>query len=156
MNRLRPLDRGFESHSRHGCLCAFILCLCCSVYSRGLATSWSPVQGVLPTVYMIKKLQSGQSLTKGSRAIQRERIIHTIALWTVAMYSISFFFLIQKVSGLNLDEEMTALNRQISTQPSHYVHSFPMSLLTLRVSLPLFNLCSWLTVIKYIMKRKET
>jgi hypothetical protein len=22
----------FESHSRHGCLCAFILCLCCSVY----------------------------------------------------------------------------------------------------------------------------
>jgi hypothetical protein len=28
MNRLRPLehwDRGFESHSRHGCLCAFIL-----------------------------------------------------------------------------------------------------------------------------------
>jgi hypothetical protein len=24
-------ERGFESHSRHGCLCAFILCLCCSV-----------------------------------------------------------------------------------------------------------------------------
>jgi hypothetical protein len=36
MNRLRPLkhwDRGFQSHSRHGCLCAFILCLCCSVCS---------------------------------------------------------------------------------------------------------------------------
>jgi hypothetical protein len=35
MNRLRPFehwDRGFESHSRIGCLCAFILCLCCSVY----------------------------------------------------------------------------------------------------------------------------
>jgi hypothetical protein len=34
MNCLRPLehwDRVFESHSRHGCLCAFILCLCCSV-----------------------------------------------------------------------------------------------------------------------------
>jgi hypothetical protein len=32
--RLRPLehwDRGFESHSRHGYLFAFILCLCCSV-----------------------------------------------------------------------------------------------------------------------------
>jgi hypothetical protein len=32
MNCLRPLehwDRGFESHSRHGCLCAFILCSCC-------------------------------------------------------------------------------------------------------------------------------
>jgi hypothetical protein len=24
-------DLGFESHSRHGCLCAFILCLCCSM-----------------------------------------------------------------------------------------------------------------------------
>jgi hypothetical protein len=32
--RLRPLehwDRGFESHSRHGYISAFILCLCCSV-----------------------------------------------------------------------------------------------------------------------------
>jgi hypothetical protein len=31
---LRPLEhwnRGFESHLRHGCLCAFILCLCCPV-----------------------------------------------------------------------------------------------------------------------------
>jgi hypothetical protein len=27
---LERWDRGFESHSRHGCLCAFILCLCCS------------------------------------------------------------------------------------------------------------------------------
>jgi hypothetical protein len=30
MNRLRPLehwDRWFESHSRHGCLFAFIMCL---------------------------------------------------------------------------------------------------------------------------------
>jgi hypothetical protein len=34
MNRLPPLehwDRGFESHSSHGCLCTFILYLCCSV-----------------------------------------------------------------------------------------------------------------------------
>jgi hypothetical protein len=34
MNCLRSLerwDRGFESHSRHGCLCAFILCLNCPV-----------------------------------------------------------------------------------------------------------------------------
>jgi hypothetical protein len=28
---LERWDRGFESHSTHGCLCAFILCLCCSV-----------------------------------------------------------------------------------------------------------------------------
>jgi hypothetical protein len=31
---VRPLEhwgRGSESYSRHGCLCAFILCLCCFV-----------------------------------------------------------------------------------------------------------------------------
>jgi hypothetical protein len=35
MNCLRSLKhwgRGFETHSRHGCLCAFILCLCCTTY----------------------------------------------------------------------------------------------------------------------------
>jgi hypothetical protein len=35
VNHLRSLERwdcGFESHSRHGCRYAFILCLCCSVY----------------------------------------------------------------------------------------------------------------------------
>jgi hypothetical protein len=26
----------------------------------GLATGWTPVRGVLPTVYMIKKLKSGR------------------------------------------------------------------------------------------------
>jgi hypothetical protein len=34
MNCFRTLehwDRGFESNSRHGYLCAFILCLCCCV-----------------------------------------------------------------------------------------------------------------------------
>jgi hypothetical protein len=100
MNSLRPLeqwDRGFEPHSRNGCLC-------CSVHSRGLATGRSRVQGVLLTVYRIKKPQSGQGPTKGYRAIERERIIHNIALWTVTMYSLSFLFLIQKVSGLNLDD----------------------------------------------------
>jgi hypothetical protein len=37
MNRLRTLehwDRGFESHLIHGCLCAFILCLCCSMSNQ--------------------------------------------------------------------------------------------------------------------------
>jgi hypothetical protein len=41
-----------------------LLCIC-----RGLATGSSPVQGVLPTVYRIKKLKSGQGPTKGSRVI---------------------------------------------------------------------------------------
>jgi hypothetical protein len=43
-------DRGFESHAGHVCLLfvlstLFGLCTC-----RGIATSWSPVQGVLLTV----------------------------------------------------------------------------------------------------------
>jgi hypothetical protein len=45
MNSLRSLehwDRGFESHSRHGCLCAFILCLCCSVCRQ------RPCDGLIP------------------------------------------------------------------------------------------------------------
>jgi hypothetical protein len=45
MNRLRPLkhwDRGFESHLRHGYLCAFILCLCCPV------CRWRPYDGLIP------------------------------------------------------------------------------------------------------------
>jgi hypothetical protein len=29
---LERWDRGFKSHSKHGCLCGFILCLCCPVY----------------------------------------------------------------------------------------------------------------------------
>jgi hypothetical protein len=44
LRSLEHCDRGFESHLKHGCLFAFILCLCC------LASGWSPVQGVLPTV----------------------------------------------------------------------------------------------------------
>jgi hypothetical protein len=43
-----------------------VLCL-----GRGLATGSSPVQGVIPTVYRIKKLKSGQGPTKGRRAIDR-------------------------------------------------------------------------------------
>jgi hypothetical protein len=46
-------------------LCAFILCLCCSCVGRGLATGWSPVQGVLPIVYRIKKLKKCPSPNKG-------------------------------------------------------------------------------------------
>jgi hypothetical protein len=58
MNRFRPLehwDCGFKSHSRHGCLLAFILCV-----GSGLATGWFPVQGVLLTVYGLRNWKSGQ------------------------------------------------------------------------------------------------
>jgi hypothetical protein len=42
---LRPLKhwgRGFKSHSRHGCLYAFILCLCCSVQVAALRLADPP------------------------------------------------------------------------------------------------------------------
>jgi hypothetical protein len=49
----RPLkhwDHGFESHLRHGGLCAFILCLAVLCAGSGMTTGCYPVQGVLPTV----------------------------------------------------------------------------------------------------------
>jgi hypothetical protein len=50
LRSLGSRDRGFESHTRHGCLiCVFILCFVLCL-GRGLATSWSLVQGVLPSV----------------------------------------------------------------------------------------------------------
>jgi hypothetical protein len=60
MNLLRPLEhcgRGFESHSRYGCLSTFILYLCCPIYVAALRQSWSLAQGVVPTVCKIKKLK---------------------------------------------------------------------------------------------------
>jgi hypothetical protein len=61
MNSFRSLglwDRGFENHSRHGCLYCVRLFYVCIVLcvGTGLATGWSSVQGVLSTVYRIKKL----------------------------------------------------------------------------------------------------
>jgi hypothetical protein len=52
-------DRGFESHLRHGWLCAFILCSCCPV-CRG----WSPVERLL-TVWKLKKLKQLPRSNKG-------------------------------------------------------------------------------------------
>jgi hypothetical protein len=52
MNCLRSLERwdcGFESHSRHGCLCVRLFCVVLCV-GTGLATGSSLVQAVLPSV----------------------------------------------------------------------------------------------------------
>jgi hypothetical protein len=43
-----------------------VLCI-----GRGLATGLSPVEGDLPFVYRMKKLQSDQGTTKGCRTIDR-------------------------------------------------------------------------------------
>jgi hypothetical protein len=55
-------------------VCIYSVCvvLCAG---RGLAVGWSPVQGVLPTVYRIKKLKSGQGPTTGCRALTTTTII---------------------------------------------------------------------------------
>jgi hypothetical protein len=63
MNCLPSLERlylGSESHSRHSCLYYVrLFCVCVLLcVGRCLATGLSPFQGVLPTVYKIKKLKA--------------------------------------------------------------------------------------------------
>jgi hypothetical protein len=48
---LEHTDRGFESRSRHGHL-STSFCVHMPCVGRGLATGWSPVQGVVPTSHM--------------------------------------------------------------------------------------------------------
>jgi hypothetical protein len=66
----RDLRHEPSSHSRtsrswvripleHGCLCAFILCLC-SMSGSNLAMGWSPVQGALLTVYDLRNCKISQ------------------------------------------------------------------------------------------------
>jgi hypothetical protein len=72
MNCLRSLGRchpEFESHSRHGYLRVRLFCVCVVLcVGSGLATGWSPIQGVQPTVYIgSRKWKSGQGPIKGYR-----------------------------------------------------------------------------------------
>jgi hypothetical protein len=86
INCLRPLqrwDRGFESHFSYGCLCVRLFCvyvfLC---VGSGLATVWSPVQEVLPTVYRIKKLKKRRK--PNERAVEPQIDIYNgiiITIW---------------------------------------------------------------------------
>jgi hypothetical protein len=63
----RTLWSWFESHSRHGCLyCVRLSCFCVVLFvGRSLTTAWSPVQGVLPSVYRIMKLKKRPRPNKG-------------------------------------------------------------------------------------------
>jgi hypothetical protein len=53
------LTKGVDVFVRLFCVCV-VLCV-----GSGLVTSWSPVQGVLSSLYKNKKLKSGQGPTKG-------------------------------------------------------------------------------------------
>jgi hypothetical protein len=51
-------------------VCVRLFCVCVVLCAgSGLTTGWPPVLEVLPTVYRIKKLKSGQTPTTGCRAI---------------------------------------------------------------------------------------
>jgi hypothetical protein len=70
MNCLRLLERWghvFESRSSHECpYCVHLFCFCVVLcLGSGLVMGWSPVQGVQPTVYRIKKLKTWQRSKKG-------------------------------------------------------------------------------------------
>jgi hypothetical protein len=76
LSSLEHWDRRFESHSGHGSLvCMRLVCVCVVLcVGSGLATSWSLVQGVLPspTDCVKKRLwnwRRGQGPTKGCRVI---------------------------------------------------------------------------------------
>jgi hypothetical protein len=63
-------DLWFESHSRHGCLCVWVVLW----VGSDLAMGWYPVQGVLPTVYKLRNWKSGQGPTKGCAYPQRSSL----------------------------------------------------------------------------------
>jgi hypothetical protein len=71
-NCLRSLERwerGFDSHLRHGVCIVCLLCVRVVLsVGRGLATGWSPVQGILPCIGS-RNWKSGRGPTKGCRAI---------------------------------------------------------------------------------------
>jgi hypothetical protein len=59
---LEHWGRGLESHSRNGCLCVRLFCVCVVLCVRScLATGRSPVQGVLPSVYRLWNWKSGSN-----------------------------------------------------------------------------------------------
>jgi hypothetical protein len=63
-------DRGFESHSGHGCLvsvCVYSVCVFLCLGS-GLATDWSLVQGVLPKTNKLNSVDFSPQANSTDRA----------------------------------------------------------------------------------------
>jgi hypothetical protein len=125
MNCLRSLerwDRGFEFHSRHGCLCVCLFCVCVVLcVGSGLGTGWSPVQGVLPTVYGLRNRESGQGPTRGCRAIDRE-IDRQIDFQCLKMFP--------TLRRIATNLPLTARNWVRRSNIIKYVHQSPVSQLT--------------------------
>jgi hypothetical protein len=75
MNCLRPLEhwgRGFESQLRNGCLCAFILYLCCPVCrQRAFRRADPPPKEPYLLCIGLRNWKSSQGTTKGCRAIDK-------------------------------------------------------------------------------------
>jgi hypothetical protein len=120
MNRLRPLehwDRGFESHPRHGCL--FILRV-----GSGLATGWSPVQGVLPTVHRLRNWKSGQG-PQGLWSTDRQINITDVPQWYIrTRYGFSGSDYMQVTRMIN-----NSVQESNSTESdSHSTRDFPSNL----------------------------
>jgi hypothetical protein len=74
------------------CLRSFCVCVVLFVGS-GLATGWSPVQGVLPTVYRIKKLKWIKAfhgcpmLQSGSNRKERENKWDVVCTWLLKSHN---------------------------------------------------------------------
>jgi hypothetical protein len=83
MNRLHPLkhwDRGFESHSRHACLCAIILCSCYSVCRQ------RPSNGLIPRLrsptdcVWTKKLEKLPRSTRALKPLIDRKIVYLLCI----------------------------------------------------------------------------
>jgi hypothetical protein len=60
-------------------VCVHLFCVCVVLcVGSGLATGWSPAQGVLPIVCRLRNWKSGQGPTKGCRAIDRSQIVYVL------------------------------------------------------------------------------
>jgi hypothetical protein len=62
-------------------ICVHVFCVCVVLCAgSGLATGWSPVQWILPTVYRIKKLKK-RSVSKGLYSYRDRQVDDRLIIW---------------------------------------------------------------------------